>query len=279
MRAMNRALKMERREHRSSFYVYVILRALVIVMMILQIFNRNYENVFLCMLTLILLVMPSFIQVNFKVEIPTGLEITIMVFIFAAEIMGEISAYYIKYPFWDTILHTINGFLMAAIGFYLVDFLNRHKRTKFSLSPIFLSVVAFCFSMTIGVIWEMFEWFMDWTFGLDMQKDMVVSQINSVTLDPTNTNTVVNINNIKEVLINGKDLGLGGYLDIGLNDTMKDLLVNLIGAVIFSIIGFIYVKNREKSKLAKRFIPCDKSENRDYLEQAIKMEIKEKTKK
>ena len=92
---MGRALHMELREHKSSFIVYFVLRALVILMMILQIFNRNYENVFLCLLTLVLLVMPSLIQINLKIELPTALEITILVFIFAAEILGEIQAYYI----------------------------------------------------------------------------------------------------------------------------------------------------------------------------------------
>lgn len=116
---------MEIREHKSSFMVYVVLRALVIIMMVLQILNRNFENVFLCALTLALLIVPSFIQVNLKIELPTGLEIILLLFIFAAEILGEIQAYYIRIPQWDTALHTVNGFLMAAIGFSLVDILNR----------------------------------------------------------------------------------------------------------------------------------------------------------
>ena len=103
---MGDALHMELREHRSSFIVYFTLRLLVIVMMILQLMNRNYENVFLCILTLVLLVAPSFIQVTFKVELPTVLEIIILLFIFSAEILGEISEFYLMFPFWDTVLHT-----------------------------------------------------------------------------------------------------------------------------------------------------------------------------
>lgn len=151
---MGKALKMEREEHRSSFIVYVTLRLLVIAVMILQIFNRNFENVFLCVLTLLLLIVPSFLQVNLKIELPTGLEIILLIFIFAAEILGEIQEYYIKFPMWDTILHTLNGFLMAAIGFSLVDILNRNEKFSFKLSPVFMAIVAFCFSMTIGVIWN-----------------------------------------------------------------------------------------------------------------------------
>lgn len=267
---MKRAIKMEMREHRSSFIVYMVLRALVILMMVLQIFNKNYENVFLCVLTLLLFIVPSFIQVNLRIELPSALEITILLFIFAAEILGEIQAYYIKFPFWDTVLHTINGFLMAAIGFALADILNRSKRISFQLSPVFLAIVAFCFSMTIGVLWEFFECSMDMFFGLDMQKDTILNSISSVMLDPIGGNTPTSIQNITSVTVNGQDLGLGGYLDIGLLDTMKDLFVNFIGAVVFSIIGYFYVKNRGKGKFAKRFIPQVKNKSTDYLQQAEK---------
>lgn len=268
MRVMGRALHMELREHKSSFLVYVALRLLVILMMILQIFNRNYENVFLCVLTLVLLLIPSLIQINLKIELPTALEITILVFIFAAEILGEIQSYYIKFPFWDTVLHTINGFLMAAIGFALVDILNRSKKFSIQLSPVFLAIVAFCFSMTIGVIWEFFEYGMDQFFGLDMQKDTVIQGFSSVLLDPTKSNIPVPVQDITEVLVNGRDLGLGGYLDIGLIDTMNDLFVNFVGAVLFSIIGYFYVKSRGKGKFARRFIPRLKSRDADFLRKA-----------
>ena len=272
LKVLNKAMHMELREHRSSFIVYVVLRALVILMMILQIFNRNYENVFLCVLTLLLLLMPSFIQLNLKIELPTPLEITILLFIFAAEILGEIQAYYIRFPFWDTVLHTLNGFLMAAIGFALVDILNRSEKFSFQLSPVFLAIVAFCFSMTIGVLWEFFECGMDQFFGLDMQKDTIVNSISSVVLDPTNSNVPVTIENIDDVVVNGKSLGLGGYLEIGLLDTMKDLFVNFIGAVMFSVIGFFYVKNRGKGKFANGLIPRLKTKDADFLEQAEKEE-------
>ena len=274
-KVMKKALHMELREHKSSFIVYVVLRLLVILMMILQIFNRNYENVFLCILTLILLIIPSFIQINLKIELPTALEITILIFIFAAEILGEIQAYYLKFPFWDTVLHTVNGFLMAAIGFALVDILNRSKKFSIQLSPAFVAIVAFCFSMTIGVVWEFFECGMDQLFGLDMQKDTIVHTIKSVMLDPTKSNRPVGIRDIQSVMVNGQDLGLGGYLDIGLLDTMKDLFVNFIGAVVFSILGYFYVKKRGKGILAKRFIPRLKSKEADFLEKAEEEERKE----
>ena len=263
-----KAIQMELREHRSSFLVYTILRALVIVALVRQFFLGNYESVFLCLLTLILLVLPSIIQLKLRVELPTGLEIIILLFIFAAEILGEIRAFYVIIPGWDTMLHTMNGFLMAAIGFALVDILNREEKMSFKLSPLFMAVVAFCFSMTIGVVWEFFEFGMDQFFNLDMQKDWIVNGISSVMLDPTGGNTPTMITGITEVVVNGQELGLGGYLDIGLIDTMKDLLVNFVGAVVFSIFGFLYVKSRGKGKVANSLIPRLKTEDADFLAQA-----------
>lgn len=265
LKNINKALGMELREHKSSFLVYFILRLLVIVIMVLQILNRNYENVFLCILTLGLMVLPSFIQVGFKIELPTTLEIIILLFIFAAEILGEIGSYYTKIPIWDSVLHTMNGFLAAAIGFSMVDIFNRNERFSFKLSPAFMAIVAFCFSMTIGVIWEFFECGMDLFLGFDMQKDTVIHAFSTVMLDPTGGNHPVRLEDIKSVIVNGKELGLNGYLDIGLLDTMKDLFVNFVGAVIFSIIGFFYVKKRGQGKIARKFIPRLKNKNADFL--------------
>ena len=255
-----RALKAQIKAKPGLTAVYLILRALVIVALVAQVFNRNFENVFLCVLTLFLFTLPSFIERTIRIEIPDTLEVIILLFIFAAEILGEIQAYYVQFPYWDTMLHTLNGFLCAAIGFSLLDIINRNEKLKFSLSPVYLSVVAFCFSMTIGVLWEFFEFSMDQLFLLDMQKDTIVHTIGSVILDPTGGNTPTAIKHITDVIVVTADgaqqsLGLGGYLDIGIVDTMQDLFVNFIGAVLFSFIGFFYVKNRGKGKFAPRFIP------------------------
>lgn len=274
-----KAIKMEVAEHKSSFAVYMVLRALVILVMILQILNRNFEDVFYCALTLILLIIPSILQVEFKIELPTPLEIIILLFIFAAEIMGEIGSYYTKFPYWDTMLHTMNGFLAAAIGFSLVDILNRRKSDKFHLSPLYLAIVAFCFSMTIGVMWEFFECSMDLFFGMDTQKDTIVHSISSVMLDPTKTQTIIHIKDIQSVVVNGQELGLGGYLDIGLLDTMKDLFVNFIGAVVFSVIGYFYVKKRGEGRFAKKFIPTRKKAEADFLKIVEKKEEEKLTEK
>ena len=268
MKAENRAgkfwqsVKHELRENKSAFIVYSLLRLMVIGMMILQIFNRNFQNVFLCILTLILFIMPSVVQATFKVEFPTLLEIIILLFIFAAEILGEISAFYIKFPYWDTILHTLNGFLCAAIGFSLVEIMNDNKKLRFELSPLFMAVVAFCFSMTIGVAWEIFEFLMDTFYHLDMQKDTVIQSIYTVTLDPLADNNCVAITGITDVVVNGKELGLGGYLDIGLLDTMYDLIVNFVGAFVFSVLGYGYVKYKDTQSFVGGLIPKRWSEEK-----------------
>ncbi len=239
--------------------VYLALRAAVILIMIAQFFNRNFENVFLCILTLILFILPTVFERRLKVDFPDTLEIIIMLFIFAAEILGEIRAYYTVFPHWDTMLHTLNGFLCAAVGFSLVDLCDRNERFSLQLSPVFMAIVAFCFSMTIGVLWEFFECAMDHLLLFDMQKDTVHNVISTVMLDPAQANHTVVIKNITDVIVvaDGKEipLGLGGYLDIGLWDTMEDLAVNFIGAVVFSVIGYFYVKGRGNGRFASRFIP------------------------
>lgn len=255
-----RALRTVWKEKKGIVLLYGLLRLSVVLVLIAQIFNRNFENAFLCVLTLILFMLPAAMENWLDVDLPSTLEVIILLFIYAAEILGEIGAYYVTYPHWDTILHTLNGFLCAAIGFSLLDLLNRREDVKFSLSPLYLAIVAFCFSMTVGVCWEFFEWAMDHFFFLDMQKDTVVHAIGTILLDPTGGNRPVLLNNIADVIVVQRDgsqipLGVGGYLDIGLLDTMEDLFVNFIGAFTFSIIGYFYVRSRGKSRFARRFIP------------------------
>lgn len=270
-RHFRQAMEQELREHKSSFLVFYTLRILVIVTLVRQLFLHNYEGAFFCVLTVALLYVPSWVQVKLRIELPPPLEITILCFIFAAEILGEVNAFYVKVPNWDTMLHTLNGFLAAAVGFSMVLLLNDNENLTFDLSPFFLALVAFCFSMTIGVLWEFFEFGMDYFLHTDMQKDTVINALYTVALDATRSNKVVAVRNIQDVVINGESLGLGGYLDIGLIDTMKDLLVNFIGAAVFSVTGFFYARSKGKKRTpAQNFVPSRKTEETDYLAQAQK---------
>ncbi len=244
------------RRNKKAFIVYTILRALIILMLVRCIFQRNYESAALCILSLILFVIPVFLEESFHIEIPPMFQVSIYMFIYAAEILGEINNFYTKIPGWDTMLHTFNGFLCAAVGLSLVDLLNKSSR-KIKLSPLYLAIAAFCFSMTIGVLWEFFEFANDVLFCVDMQKDFIVPYFGSVTLDPANSQTAIKISNIARTIIETNDGASyvinGGYLDIGIVDTMKDLFVNFIGAVTFSIIGYVHEKKRPAKSIADDF--------------------------
>ncbi|MEG0309831.1 MAG: hypothetical protein RSD63_03630 [Eubacterium sp.] len=248
----------EIKNHKGKTITYVLLRVMVILVMIAQITNQNWNNVFLCVLTLILFMIPTFVDKQLHIQMPTTLEIIILLFIFSAEILGEIQEYYLIFNHWDAMLHTINGFLMAAIGFSLIDILNQNENFSMRLSPAFVAIFAFCFSMTIGVLWEFFEFSMDSFFYTDMQKDTILQFISSVLFNPEGKNVAVTIP-IENIIVNGQTWNYGGYIDIGLFDTMSDLFVNFIGATVFSIIGLFYIKGRGKGNFAKRFMPKMKS--------------------
>ncbi len=230
---------------------YILLMFVVFVVMLDQIRLGHYENVFLCILTFVLFLIPSFIERRIHIDIPDTLEAIILLFIFAAEILGEIQSYYLVFPFWDTMLHTVNGFLSAAIGLSLIDILNKHDRFAVSSLPFFVALFAVCFSMTIGVLWEVFEFGMDTLFQFDMQKDTLLYQIHSVLLNPSGENVPLHVV-IHEVVVNGEPWE--GYVDIGLLDTMKDLIVNVIGAALFSTFGYFYIKHRGEGHLLQRFL-------------------------
>ncbi len=254
----------EAKKKPAVFTVYIVLRLIVVAILVSSILRGEYENAAICLLVLFLFLLPLFVQRNFGIELPGTLEIIILVFIFASEILGELGCFFINVPNWDSILHTTTGFLCAAFGFALIDILNRNDKIKFQLSPIYVALVAFCFSMTIGVLWEFFEFSVDRLFHMDMQKDTIVHTISSVMLDPTNKNIPITIDGITSVAVNGKNLGFDGYLDIGLYDTMEDLLVNFIGALTFSIFGYFYIKRRGKGRIAKAFIPTITTEDKEF---------------
>ncbi len=251
-------IKSSEKKHKKTL-IHSILSTIVFLIMIARFLRRDYFSVFLCLLTLILFYIPTFANKIFKVSLPTELEAIILLFIFSAEILGEIGSFYTHIAWWDTMLHTVNGFLMAAIGFALIDILNNSPKFHITLSPVFVAVVAFCISMTVGVLWEFFEFGMDMLVGTDMQKDRIISDISSVLLNPSGLNDTVTIKNILSTelhLATNETYTIpGGYLDIGIIDTMKDLLVNLIGAVVFSIIGYFYIIGRNKGIFASKFIP------------------------
>lgn len=271
MRTYIRRLKARISLNKKQFIAYSILRILVLLTAVRCAFTHNYESLAICVLTLVLFLLPSLFEQLLKIEIPPVFQIIIYLFIFAAEILGEVNKYYTAIPGWDTMLHTINGFLCAAIGFSLFNILNRGSKSM-QLSPFYLSLVAFCFSMTVGVVWEFIEFTADQMFFLDMQKDFVISSFSSVTLDESNTQIPVRISEITRTIIetkNGDPVVIeGGYLDIGIIDTMKDLMVNFIGAIVFSVIGYFYEARNKTKSVAKELMiePLSEESIREYNE-------------
>ena len=248
--------KIDRRGKR-SFIIYIVLRVIVVICGILELLRGNYTNSLLCLLTLLLFTIPTMLEETLKIEFPSMMESIIYIFTFAAEILGEINNFYEIIPFWDTMLHAINGFICAGLGFVMIDLLNNNSK-KINLSPMYIAIFAFCFSMTIGVFWEFFEYAQDRLFKFDMQKDTVVERYSSVYFGKDELNLPKRIDNIDQTIIvssNGEVYKVPGYLDIGLIDTMDDLLVNFIGATIFSILGFFYVYRRDEMPFLQNFIP------------------------
>lgn len=243
------------KSHKKVFLLYVFLRVMVALIMVKEFLAHNYEYVFLCILVLILFIVPNLIEKEAGIRLPDTLEVIILLFIYSAEILGEIQSFYVLIPGWDTILHTLNGFLSAAIGLSLVSILNKSDRVAVSLSPFFIVMVAFCFSMTVGVIWEFIEFGCDMTFGLDMQKDTIITSIHSILLDSAGGNNAYVIKNITNTVVNGEKLPINGYLDIGLIDTMKDLFVNFIGALLFSVAGYLSMVHKKSKKWMNNFLP------------------------
>lgn len=238
--------------NKRTFILYSILRILVIVTLVRCVMTQRWEGVAICVLVLVLFLVPALVEDMAHIEIPGLFQAIIYSFIFAAEILGEINHYYVLIPGWDTVLHTLNGFLCAAVGFSLVDLLNRSS-SQISLSPIYVTLVAFCFSMTIGVLWEFFEFAFDTFFGMDMQKDSFIQSFSTVSLDPTGEGNRVAVNGIASTTItttSGQTYTFDGYLDIGLLDTMKDLFVNLVGALAFSVVGYRHLMRNESGNWA-----------------------------
>lgn len=271
LKGFAKALKEQYITHQGATITYLVLRGFVIAIMVLAFLNHNYENALICILALILFIIPTFIEESFHIEIPNVLEILILIFIFSANILGEIAEFYVYIPGWDTALHTVNGFLCAAIGLSLFELFNNNEKINFRLSPFFLVLVAFCFSMTIAVTWEFFEFSQDTFFGNDMQKDTIVHRINSVALG--DDGKIVSINNISSTFVNGEELTIDGYLDIGLVDTMKDMFVNFIGALVFSVYGYFYEKAKgKKNTWVEKLMPTHMADDRIEKLDALKKE-------
>lgn len=243
---------------RSSFLFLFLFTILIILCIIRQFMLGYYCNIFLCVFSLFLLLLPMLLQYKFKIVLSNALEIFIYIFLFSAVILGEVYHFYSTIPYWDLFLHTLGGFLCAGIGLSFID-LVKSKQVQYRLFPILASLFSFCFSMTIGVLWEFSEYTMDNIFLFDTQKDAILNNISSIILDESKNSQPVKIKDIYKTILYDHDYQelttiYDGYLDIGLNDTMQDLLANFFGASIYSLFGYFYIKNGGKKNLAGKFL-------------------------
>lgn len=167
-----------------------------------------------CVLGIVALFIPSIISKKWKVTIPSFMYIVYIIFLYAAIFLGEVRDFYYKVPHWDTILHTFSGAALGALGFSVVSLLNKQKNLNVNLSPFFVALFSFCFAITMGVIWEIYEFSFDGLLGLNMQKFALENGVNLV----------------------GR---------AALSDTMKDLIVDSVGALVTSVVGYVSLKYKK----------------------------------
>lgn len=201
--------------HLNDFISWFV-RVLLIFAIVRDIFIKDYDGIFIVVLTLVLTFYPNILERRFRVYLPSFIQVIITLFIFAAQYLGEIRNFYERFWWWDIMLHTTSGFILGIIGFMFVYLLNKNYDTNVTLSPIFIALFAFCFAVMIGVLWEVYEFSMDRLVGFNMQK-------------------------FREA---GQD---------GLVDTMLDLIVDSIGAFVVSVLGYLNIKENKQLSLSKVF--------------------------
>jgi uncharacterized membrane protein YjdF len=157
------------------------------------------------------ILVPNLLRKKIPLSVPSFMIVMYALFLYAAIYLGEARNFYHRFPQWDSILHMFSGIALGALGFSVVGLLNRSEKITFKLSPFFVSLFAFCFAMTLGVIWEIYEFWMDYIFGMNMQK-------------------------------HSTEDGTPFVGQAALLDTMKDLMVDALGAGSISIIGYVSLK-------------------------------------
>lgn len=155
---------------RVKFWFYLIYRILVLLALVLSVLYFDFLNILLSMLTLFLTFLPTIVKRRWHIHYPTEFEFVIMTFIFCSIVLGSIGSFYDHFPWWDIFLHTLSGVIIALIGFSMVYILNRGSIRKVSLSHSFVALFAFSFAISIGALWEIYEYSVDQLLGWNMQR-------------------------------------------------------------------------------------------------------------
>jgi hypothetical protein len=167
-----------------------------------------------CLLGILAMLLPGWLARKWRIEIPSGMMILYLLFLYAAIYLGEVQSFYYRIPHWDMILHGFSGGMLGALAFSFVRLLNKSDRVELYLSPLFTAMFAFCFSMTLGIFWEIYEYSVDGLLGLNMQKFMAEDGTNFI----------------------GR---------AALNDTMQDVLTDAVGALFTSLVGYVSLKYKK----------------------------------
>lgn len=173
-----------------KFWFYLVYRVLLVIALGLSIYYADLLNILLCLMTMFLTFLPTLVERKWHVHYPTEFEFLIMAFIFMSIILGSVFSFYERYRLWDVFLHTISGVIIGLIGFSMVYILNRGSLTKVQLSPSFIALFSMSFAISIGAIWEIYEYFMDSTLGWNMQRsglndtmsDLIVDSIGAIAI-------------------------------------------------------------------------------------------------
>ena len=245
--------------------IYCLITVINFIFLIIQIKDSEWLYTSLCLITQLLITIPSIIEKKYKLIFSNIFKISIIILIFACTILGVINHFYIKYSHYDTIIHLLYGFLCAGIGFLIANLLNQNNK---NIAPIYYLIISFTFSIAAGVSWEFCEYGMDKFFLMDTQKDTNINEISSLKINDGKYKPKI-IKDIEYTIIYNKDLfgniqetRINGYLDIGINDTMKDLLSMRLGAFIFTTCAYLYLKEKRQFRFIEIFI-AKKSINRN----------------
>lgn len=225
-----------KKEYIEKFHKMIsfLIRSLLIIAVLLGFYEKNWMVIFVSSLTLFLTFLPLIIKRRYEINLPPELEIIIIIFLYASIFLGEVHGYYTRFWWWDSVLHFFSGMALGFAGFLILYIL--YKKEKLKASPLTIAIFAFCFALALGALWEIFEFGMDSFFGLDMQRSR-------------------NLENVY------------GECDtrLGVIDTMVDLILDAIGALIASIAGYFYLK-RGGFFIFDRFVKSFEKENPKLFE-------------
>lgn len=163
----------------------ILLKLSLLVGAILAFVEGRLEAGAVTLLIFFITFLPILLGNRFDVKIPPAFEVLAVIFIYASLFLGEVHGYYVRFWWWDLVLHTGSGFLLGILGFLLVYVLNEQKEIDLDLNPGFVALFAFLFAIGFGTFWEIFEYATDRTLGTNMQKsglrdtmwDLIVNSI------------------------------------------------------------------------------------------------------